>query len=384
MKKLRYIILFICIGMMSGCGKKENADIVETNHIAETNETTSENASLSFEAVKAEGHIEKQLTDGVLLDAEAIFPKCEMDEVKSCSIKTGAFNGKELAAKLFPQIGESEWEYPDYSAIGAESTALYWGDFFLGETKMEGHIAIGVNLNFATKHWLMCEAMFPVLSINGSIDDKGNELNEEFEFATREETERTAKEYLEKNMGLSGLEIVRTYSMNHQQMQEQYEKHLSDPELQEAGKEGEFTLTEWTKEEDCYWLVMEQGINGIPILRQSYTRQDELGLPTGGVEMGYTSFGLEYIKISNVFEIIEEESVRLAELATVLEALEKKFEMSFSENMIIDEMKLIYFPYPRSADFEYDLIPAWEFRVKQENYIGYVYVDAVSGKEIVE
>ena len=144
----------------------------------------------------------------------------------------------------------------------------------------------------------------------------------------------------------------------------------------------------WGTEDNCYWILFEQIIHGVPVLSNQINRQDDLYIPSCQIIVGYTQDGIEYLQIDNGYQQLEEKEVSLRPIEDIVDTLKKKFELAITGEVTIDQMKLIYYPLTigknQHHQWECDMMPTWEFRLRQDEYSNYVYIDAVNGIEIVE
>ena len=102
--------------------------------------------------------------------------------------------------------------------------------------------------------------------------------------------------------------------------------------------------------------------------------------------MIYSENGIEYVAGGCGYQVLSQKTEKMACMGSGFStALEKaKFKMMTGVEITISEMRLVYYPFPTSAnelDYEYELIPAWCFSFED---IGtqQVYINALTGVEI--
>lgn len=146
---------------------------------------------------------------------------------------------------------------------------------------------------------------------------------------------------------------------------------------------------EFGEEDDCYDIRMELMVNGLPLTTE-YSRngrKDGLYVPSGELVTIVGPDGITYVSCTGNYEVLETKEKEAAPLENVYEALERKFKMTMAGDIAIHEMRLVYYPFPLSADQkvqEYEFIPAWCFTFSYDGIPSHVYVNAVTGEEIVE
>ncbi len=332
-----------------------------------------------------QGRVTIQLTEGVILDAVIETSDVIPDSVKLYRAAADRFDGKKLINALLgdtpEDISAEEWEN--------EAPAYYYrGDLGSNWKNVQGTVYAGESAYIETEHWSSISRCFPVVHEGNEIEVvfDSETKDDDFSFAVRKDASDIVGEYIKIITGFEGIQMSDAYSFSYQQM-EKMKEYVDNASENEQAKPEESSMMEWGERDNCYWMFFEQLIDGIPVLSNFVSRQDELYVPASITEAGYTQNGIEYIKFGRSFEIVSENTVKLIPVEEIYENLRRKYELSIVEGIIIDQMKLIYYPLPVGNDsegrWECDMIPAWQFRVRQGDYTDYVYINAVDGDEII-
>lgn len=387
MKKLGRIlaITMVCV-MAAGCGGQAGSD--ETKIVKENNETSV--AALSDHTLKNGDLIERQLTEEVLLTANIQIPETGLDSVETYHVAADGFPAAEYGKKMGINEPLENWEFREAGGFEPDRVYAYSGDVPVGASQMSGRFVAGFNIMFNTDHWMKkCSAYFPITNnINNEWAAVGNAvIDKDLAFMTKEEAAKEGEAFLTETLGIEGVNHLNTLAFSYQDM-EAYQKQLySDPTAELTGKPQNIDLEEWDGEDDSYWIFYETMFNGIPLVAVPVTRQDDLYVPSGQIELGITSTGVEMLRWDVHYKILGREQKALLTVDEACEALQKKFDMSITGKLTIDEMKLIYYPFPTAYDpkatYEYDLIPVWQFGYMQGKYRRNIYINALDGVEIV-
>ncbi len=369
--KRKGLLLLTCMLFLVGCGEQNNKlqeTAGEEKNMTQKSEDETGTESMSFETMKNGDPVFYALTETAKLEADVVLPEDWQGKAELCHVKLENFDADLLAPELFPDIREEEWEH-------------YYGAGTRDYTDGTRDILIEQGVYYYTYNWWEQEAYFPL----NRQRVKEDEFVGEFSFASREEIAAQAEAWLTDKVGLEEVRVDRIYSVPRELIFEEYQRRNSDPEAG-TGKSGGVGLERNTVEDfnDCYWLDITQYVNGLPLLGDAFTRQDEVYIPDGEILMGYTENGLEDACIVQNYVITGKEEKSLCPLDAVFASLVKKFELTISADTTIDGMQLIYFPYPVSSEERtYDLIPVWEFTFTEGGRRQHIYINALDGKEIV-
>lgn len=329
--------------------------------------------------------IARQLTEDVSMNAVVQIPEAGLDSVERCTVRNQWFNGKEMAERAFPQIPESEWDYPDNTGQGISSSALYEGNLNIkeGGEAVPGMIYLGPGINISTDRSQAARNCFKHAILGIRISDIHSQ--KEFAFASIEEAAEEVDHYWQEITGLEGAAFFCAFSVSHEAILEEQEIMLKIEE--EVGADYPIDIYEWDETDDCYDIRMELLVNGIPLTADPMLREDGIYVPSGEIRAIYTSDGIVNLSYAlGSYEILKKDSVDLVSMDVLFEALEKKFSMMITGKTEIDRMQMVYYPIPLSPDLEvreYDLVPVWRFWFKTGEMMNCFYINAITGEEIV-
>lgn len=325
------------------------------------------------------------LTENVLLDAVAEIPDTDMNSVKMYQVVEKGFDGKKMIINLLGRIPEDmKREESDFT----EPRYTYRGDLGENWKNAQGFTSAGDVTCIETDHWRAIRHFLPVERMGNEIitlfDDENKNPN--FSFCTRKEAADSAEKYIKEITGFHDIVMYQAFSFDFQQIGKMQEYVLQAPENEQA-KENAETVKEWNEDDNCYWMFFGQQIDSIPILNNTVYRQDLLYVPVSRTEVGFTEDGIEYLLLDNCYEIIDEKNAVIAPVENIYEALRRKYEMTITENVLIDQMKFIYFPLSvkrnDKSQWICDMIPTWQFRFRVADYTDYFYINASDCTEIV-
>ena len=374
-KKIFICSCLICGLMLAGCQKEEKEEGME----------------LSEEIKNPENgdHVTVQLTEDAVLDAEVEMPQEGLDAAAIYHVEIDGFDGQEVLPKVLGKMPETGLMTQEISFIDSGIAYSYEGVLGPEQGGANGMLAVNSLIMLRTEHW---EKISPYISITSSGAEKfineedTSEYQGEFDFAGREQAAEEICQYVEKIGGYEDVRVADQYAVNYQQLEKRQEYMNSLPEEEQILKPAEGQMEPWSEKDNCYWMSLEQIFHGLPVLNDSVTRQDDLYVPINTIEAACTRNGIEYVSAAAHYRELSSEEAELLPVENIYEALQDKFELLISTPVTIDEMKLVYYPMPlatgENETMKCDMIPAWQFRVSQENNKQYIYINAVDGIEI--
>ncbi|MDI9243008.1 hypothetical protein [Fusibacillus kribbianus] len=370
-KKMLTALAIVIVLAFCGCGKKET-DAGENGQIGEKFETGKEEVT----DIKNGDLISREITGRVKLEAVVKLPEEGIANVEECQVQQVKFDGESMRTTVFPELALEGWIYDE------QYDSHYWRS-----KENKDNAVIGSIISYNKERWYENRFCLPMREINGTYVVKDDEYTEELFFSSREEIAETAKTWLKERVGITEVGIERIYSITHQEMKKTEEQQYVENGTAGVGKPGEsFELkTTWSEADDFYMIFLTRVINGLPLLTGDYVRQDEVYLPNGRITLCYAEEGPINIDIPWDYKILGRKTAKLCPMEMVYESLQRKFERTITADVLIDEMQLIYFPYP--VDIEervYDLIPAWKFSFSDYGMEKFVYINAIDGIEIIE
>lgn len=365
----------ICGLMLAGCQKEQGEEGME----------------LSEEIKNPEDgdHVTVQLTEDAVLDAEIEMPREGLDAAAIYHMEVDGFDGQEVLPKVLGKMPETGLMTQEIFFIDSGIAYSYKGVLGPEQGEASGMLAVNSLIMLRTEHW---EKISPYLSIVSLGAEKlvnnadASEYQEEFDFAGREQAAEEMCQYVEKIGGYEEVRVVEEYAVSYLQLEKQQEYMNSLPEEEQILKPAEGQMEPWNEEDNCYWMSLEQIFHGLPVLNDGVTRQDDLNVPINTIEAACTRNGIEYVSMRAHYRELSSDEAELLPVEKIYEALQDKFELLISTPVTIDEMRLIYYPMPlatkENETMKCDMIPAWQFRVSQEDNKQYIYINAVDGIEI--
>lgn len=209
-------------------------------------------------------------------------------------------------------------------------------------------------------------------------------LSKDLSFASREDVFQSLKGYFDA-FGINISDDYEAYALNHKKLQKEEQPTDSDGNIIE-----EYRKASWTKEDDAYYFILHQEVDGVPIRQVAYGD----GFQGTGIEQTelmavYGARGL--IAFREYWGYVLEETTEEREIISLdqaLESLQKKYDMLLTkDSTLFDEVALELMPV-FIRDNEYEIHPVWAFRgeIKSENGPNIpieIFFDGFSGQEII-
>lgn len=175
---------------------------------------------------------------------------------------------------------------------------------------------------------------------------------------------------------------VELFALPHERMAE--EENAADIE---GNFNPEAAKPSWSQEDDAYYLVGRQTLQGLPVFHQyvfpDYTDFD------APIRMIWSRRGLESFDISYYFDFQEQkETVRLADFEEAAVCVADKYNNILTDaNYVVQEAVLYQAVLKKERMEEYQVRPAWLFRIEEisgeQKNILMMLVDAETGEEII-
>ena len=208
-------------------------------------------------------------------------------------------------------------------------------------------------------------------------------LSKELPFASREDVFQIIKNHFD-TIDVNISENYEAYALNHKKLQKE-----EQPTDAEGNVVEEYRKASWTKEDDAYYFILHQEVDGVPIRQVAYGD----GFQGTGIEQTelmavYGARGL--IAFREYWGYVLEETTEEREIISLdqaLESLQKKYDLLLTEDStLFDEIALELMPV-FIRDNEYEIHPVWAFRgqIQVEDWGSSdieLFFDGFSGKEI--
>lgn len=384
LKSYTYLLLFLIIVVLVSCNGKDEETIPDNvgqqnSHIPNENKTGP--YPLKVNVSNEDFNDIKSVT---LYDVSFI----ELDENKTKSILLRENKAKEGSSAYGK---EYKTENNDIQEILT---------FFDGGKSLDTVSGINGGLNYVLikNETLLAGELDSVISAQPDASFQNEQLNE---YSKKSDFEsyadlhfRPYSELLDELMnlmaelGLPEMELIETYSLDIDTIQEHYEHYLQDGFF-----EGVDTIFDWKEEHETYLFLLRQIVDGIPVSNITFDN-------TYSSEMSayYSKDGLISMDAYNIINILDEESnVDIISASTALEIVEKKFDNQMLQyETAIDSVELNYLIFFNENTNKLVLKPVWSFKVVETSHwidqlenteysiddYSYFVIDAVTGEQI--
>jgi hypothetical protein len=191
---------------------------------------------------------------------------------------------------------------------------------------------------------------------------------------------------------------VAIYALGHEAMAAAEEAILGDPNNDDMLALGKLASKDsWTEADDCYYIVLETEIGGIPLHSDDFTSvQTYNSSPGGAIEALVTADGIVSLWVK-AFYTTDHSTVRTVELLPQEAAdrcLDEKYGLLITNRPYeVTDVRLEYFvQYTDSLHAAVELVPAWSYSIADRAQNGPVdadgmpsqcYFNAVTGEEIL-
>lgn len=364
-------IFVILIGLLSAC-----------SHTSASDSTDKESADTKYTPYidEEKKHISLDMNDYVHIDADYSIPDVYADLKMNRIVASRPLINEEKCKEIFlgDRIIEPEIDSGYYSReIGNYDTEYYNdSDVTLSLEKMD---------MFACHYG--CEKIENCLFEDERFDsynlDKYS-LDKELSFGSRDEIFKWIKKTFKDAVGIDVSDNYKAYALDHKTLYQEQNAHL------DLIEEGGSATDQWSEEDDAYYFVLCQDVDGVPIY------QEEYGDIFEGIGVDYTQLTVLYNKNGWLdfwaergycIEKTEEEQ-KIISLEQALESLNRKFELNVDqgEEWNINHISLQLVPVHINGN-NYEIKPVWMFQgINPKIMFGFfnIMIDAVSGKEIVQ
>lgn len=214
----------------------------------------------------------------------------------------------------------------------------------------------------------------------------------EFSFASKEDAETSVRDALAV-LGLPNLTLLRTLYIDHNTLAKAGELLATDenyaPIVGESENNGYNLRDDWSEEEDAYMFSFGISTDDIPM---SFIFDDSGDTATycgSEVNAWYTKHGITFLRVSTPWTVGEREgsSKQIVSAEAALEAAKEKYSYDLNmQDKKIEEIRLMY-KYSQNRN-QWLLRPVWTVRISytvehsDERYYSFMYIDALTGKEL--
>ena len=376
MKKSIFILsMFLCVFAVSACSQSGQREAVPSASGTEGIHTPSQDSAMNTDSIVL------SLDENTQVNAEVSIPE-SLQNMKMNLVKAHRPTMKEEdIQKLFATEMHVDKKVMDK---GYKSRELGEYDISLLYGKEGEFMEVSpTDIYFHTPeydYYLNC------LFTDPAFDDYNLSrfsLTKELPFASRENVFQIIKNYFDA-LGISISDDYEAYALNHKKLQKEEKPMDADGKILEEDKKDR-----WTKEDDAYYFILQQEVDGVPIRQVQYGD-------------GFQGTGIEQTELMAVYGVrgmiafreywgyVLEETMEEREIISLdqaLESLQKKYDMLLTEDStLFDEIALELMPV-FIRDNEYEIHPVWAFRgqIQVEDWGSSdieLFFDGFSGKEI--
>lgn len=376
MKKLTLLICIALFGMLFACTDSEKKVLEDDLSTYLETVKLPDNFSVDID-------IEKVTSRDTAKIYKARFLEFDKDKLADRLISGEIVNTKILA--------EGHW-FEAFGSKGKEYLVVFDGGKSLGiDSGVEGGFIYSCHSNEYDKlSYIIQDAPGPP-NKQAQIDKYPLKSNyssfEDLSFMTYEDALSEVKKILD-SIDFPEFEVSESYSLDSDTMAKNYELYLKNVD----GRKDEYSFT---KDNECYFFVLRQVIDGIP-LANVYWHQGIRGpgeVTETKITLFYSKDGLIAMRASGIYEIIEEgEDEKLINSTKALDIVIDNYSNAVLKSPTrITSMELNYVGVISKNN--YKLIPAWVFCIAEEredeefktlyDLYDYFVINAITGERIL-
>lgn len=351
-KTILFVMIIGVLTLMTACSKTGDT-ITES-----TTDNFQENATHNDVGDNAEGNtrIEKDLSSGVIMDAEVSVPK----GINYGSMPVYSVSMLEVPVEQFYQLFMKNKKIEQENEQSTEEK--------IGNGMFKYYVAEdGSNLTYNGGVFLYYSSA-AYSNINISLEDdekKGETFKKDFGFENREESAEKIKKIL-RSLGIETYAEYECYSLDYQWLQEKNDAREQDiPDEKRADNSGIETV--WNEDLNAYFLKFVAAIDNMPVTNEVREVKDFV-IPATDIEVVYTKNGIEQITISDCFKMNEEKyQTPIKNVDEIISRLDEKYNSIILDGKYtVEKIQLEYIPLETTEANSYELIPAWRFYVGHE------------------
>lgn len=200
-------------------------------------------------------------------------------------------------------------------------------------------------------------------------------------FMSGEEAVEQVKKAL-KDLGYSEEEFYFSYYSLNWETMKNVESRYADEGLIEADN----IKDEWSEKDDAYLVYAFQKASDLPVYHRMMSITHELAFDTvdsAPVQAIYSTRGLEWINISNIYDFEGENEVQLQNIDSIIQVVTDKYNALLNDSTYLVNRSKLYVRVYLDENQDYKTSLIWYFEVQDDSGKKEVMlVDAVSGKEI--
>jgi len=198
-------------------------------------------------------------------------------------------------------------------------------------------------------------------------------IDKDWDFASREEAYDQIKSAYSK-LGIAISDQYDVYTYDYETLKKNEQDSLYGNESSE----------DWSSADNCYYFVLQQELNGLPVTKQGNgSFSDETNVTNGpSLDVIYTGNGIEMLNIMDPYEFVTvEQSSAVISLEDAMKALGNFYaQIEGGSIRTITDISYEYVPIAKENNDKsgYDLVPCWTFRVSGDNENEWHFINAVT------
>lgn len=341
--------------------------------------------------IKVPDTVSMELDDLLTVDAVVRCPETLLAQLPKFRAEIQVFSGQEVFDVLFS--GKSVTQKDTHPAEdGTDNYHLvYWSAD--GSLLVCGSAIIDFHTPFSDR---IESVFYPNYSYNYRVGDTYYNADQfpkskDLEFRSVDEV-YSELQLLFSEWGIELSSEYDCYTLDHETLAEQSliisERNSS---TLWSGYQSTYKDYPWSADDECYYFVLRQDVQGIPMTILWHGGTDD-GTSVSGSEIKvmYGSGGIERLYCFWTYRFSDDGPTGIADIISLEKALEtvaKKFEnIILTSEVTVSEIEFCYAPCRNGEQF--DIIPVWIFKTEQMDtnigrmQINYIFVNAETGEEI--
>ena len=209
-------------------------------------------------------------------------------------------------------------------------------------------------------------------------------VDKDWDFISRDEAYNQIKSACSK-LGIEISDQYIVYAYDYESLGKIWQDHLA--KLIADGNEINLEAdTDWSEEDNCYYFVLQQQLNGMPVTKQDNKYFTSETNTTFGpkLEVIYTKNGIEMLNIMDPYEV---KTVEQSTAVISLEDAMKSFgnfcaQIEGGSIRTITGISYEYVPFAKDNNSKsgYDLVPCWTLQVSGGHMVDWYFINAVTSE----
>ena len=367
--------IIVCSMLLSGCSGTGDEDVSSPN-----NKENLDNAKVQMQEFP---NVYQKEEGNVVFDCNVIVESdLNTQKIYTATAQLQKIDTTKAFDKLYSNIEDYEtYEYEEKNEFGEiVKTATYVDKY---ETAFS-YGPLSSRLSYSKK--IRLPYILSAFRLDENYDDYNAELystEKQLSFANREDVYNELMN-LFQSIGAGTNYKYKAYALDHSVMESEECHTDMDGNIDNASYK-----VSWTEEDDCYYFVMRQLFEGIPVYHKyanHFIEESDMNTP---VQVIVSAEGIESLDIEKIFTFDDVEQVEnLVSFDQIAKTTSDKFNMILGNGRYtVTSAELYYYVDLSEGDGTYSVLPCWILKGMQDsngetNNIQ-VIVDAQTGEEII-